>query len=68
MRLPYLHMKSVALILIFPDKILPLACLSVLLLLDDFGVSTWTKLGIEVATLDGLGFRGDDLSLILTPG
>ena len=29
-------------------------------------VSTCTKLGIEVATLDGLGFLGDDLSLILT--
>lgn len=47
----------------------PLACLSVLLLLEDFGVpaSTCTKLGMEVATLDGLGFLGDDLSLILTP-
>ena len=46
----------------------PLTCLSVLLLLDDFDVpiSTCTKLGMEVATLDGLGFLGDDLSLILT--
>ena len=55
---------------IYRITILPLACLSVLLLLDDLGVpvSTCTKLGMEVATLDGLGFRGDDLSLILTAG
>ena len=49
-------------------RILPLTCLSVLLLLDDLGVppSTCTKLGMEVATLDGRGFRGDDRSLIFT--
>lgn len=41
-----------------------------LLLRDDFGVSvsTLTKLGIEVATLDGLGFLGDVFrSRIFTP-
>jgi len=42
----------------------------VLLLLEEFGesVSTRTKLGIDVATLEGLGFRGDDFgSRIFTP-
>ena len=47
--------------------IIPLVILSVLLLLIlGEGDSTCIKLGIEVATLDGRGLRGVDLSRSLT--